>query len=151
MAGAVGACGFQPVYGPEGAAKGLHGRIEIEDPSNQYTFDLARQLESRLGLPNAPDYVLSTNLAINQTQLGLTSNNDITRYNISGTASYVLRERGTEQTVTQGTVDSFTSFSGTGTPFATQTAQADAQSRLMVILADQIVSRLLATAGDWRT
>ena len=150
MAGAVGACGFQPVYGPGGSASGLGGLIAVEEPRNQLAFDLTRQLETRLGLPQAPEYLLSADLVIDQDELGITSNNEITRYNLLGRATFDLRDIGTEALVTRGTVRSFTSYSALGTPFATQSAREDAQERLMVILADQIVARLLATAGQWR-
>ena len=88
--------------------------------------------------------------AINQSQLGLTTDNEITRYNIRGRATFTLREIGTGRVATRGSVESFTSYSDITSPFATQAAGADARERLMVILADQIVARLLVTAGEWR-
>jgi LPS-assembly lipoprotein len=45
--------------------------------------------------------------------------------------------------VTSGSVDNFTGYSATGTTVATLAAERDAQERLMTILADQIVTRLL--------
>ena len=49
-------------------------------------------------------------------------------------------------TVTSGTVDSFTGYSATGSTVATRAARADAEERLTTILADQIVTRLIAAA-----
>jgi LPS-assembly lipoprotein len=43
-------------------------------------------------------------------------------------------------------VDSFTSYSATGSTVAGLTAKEDAGRRLMVILADQIVARLMVAA-----
>ena len=150
LAGAVGACGFQPAYGPGGSAEGLNGRIEVAEPRNRLSFNLVRQLETRLGLPDAPEYMLTTALSVNQSQLGLTTDNEITRYNVRGRATFTLNEIGTGRVATRGTVENFTSYSDLATPFATQTASNDALDRLMVILADQIVARLLVTAGEWR-
>ena len=48
--------------------------------------------------------------------------------------------------VTQGNVGGFTGYSATGSTVATTAARTDAQDRLMVILADQIVTRLIAAA-----
>ncbi|HCQ58330.1 MAG TPA: hypothetical protein DIU10_10575, partial [Sulfitobacter sp.] len=48
------------------------------------------------------------------------------------------------QIVTSGKVESFTGYSATGTTVATRAAELDAQERLMVILADLVVSRLYA-------
>ncbi|MEM9342461.1 MAG: LPS assembly lipoprotein LptE [Pseudomonadota bacterium] len=147
---ALAACGFTPVYGPQGSAEGLRGSIAIDDPSDPAGFALVRQLERRLGLPNSPTYALSADLFVTEKELGITADQEITRFNILGRARFALRDLSTGAIATSGEVDSFTSYSATGTPFATQTAERDAQDRLMVILADQIVARLLATAGDWR-
>ena len=48
------------------------------------------------------------------------------------------------QKVGAGKVQSFTSYATTGTTVATMTAETDAYKRLMVILADQVVTRLMA-------
>ena len=58
-------------------------------------------------------------------------------------------DRTTATRVTGGRVESFTSWSATGSTVAGLTAEEDARLRLMRILADQIVARLLATSGDW--
>ena len=62
--------------------------------------------------------------------------------------SLQLIDRQTGLTVTTGSVDSFTAFSATGTPVATQAAERDAEVRLITILADQLVTRLVATVPD---
>ena len=46
-------------------------------------------------------------------------------------------------------MQSFTSYSATGSTVAGLAAEEDAALRLMHILADQIVTRLLATSGQW--
>ena len=58
-------------------------------------------------------------------------------------------DRTTATRVTGGRVESFTSWSATGSTVAGLTAEEDARLRLMRILADDIVARLLATSGDW--
>jgi LPS-assembly lipoprotein len=147
---ALAGCGFTPVHGPDGSADGLRGLIEIDDPRDDAGFSLVRQLEARLGLPQAPTYRLSAEIGISQEELGITTEQEITRFNLIGRVAFTLRELGSDRRVTSGVVSSFTSYSATGTPFATQTARADARNRLMVALADQIVARLLATATEWR-
>lgn len=147
---ALAACGFTPVYGPQGTAEGLRGTIEVDPPSDPAGFALVRQLERRLGLPASPAYALSADIFVIEQELGITSDQEITRYNVLGRARFALRDTATGTIATSGEVDSFSSYSATGTPFATQTAQRDAEDRLMVILADQIVARLLATSGEWR-
>ncbi len=48
-AGALGACGFTPVYGPGGTGEGLRGAITIAAPDDREGFELVKQLENRLG------------------------------------------------------------------------------------------------------
>ncbi|WP_330449555.1 hypothetical protein FLP41_04955 [Paracoccus marcusii] len=49
--------------------------------------------------------------------------------------------------ITQGRVSSFTSYSTTGTTISTLAAEGDARERLALMLADQVVTRLLAAAS----
>ncbi len=81
--------------------------------------------------------------------VGITPDNAITRYNLNGAIDWTLTDRTTATRVTGGRVESFTSWSATGSTVAGLTAEEDARLRLMRILADQIVARLLATSGDW--
>ncbi len=61
-----------------------------------------------------------------------------------GTVAYSLRDLETGAIVTSGDVTSFTGYSATGTTVAVQAAERDAEARLMAILADQLLIRLLA-------
>ena len=146
----VAGCGFTPVYGPGGDAEALRGTIVIENPRDPFGFALVRQLERRLGLPSAPRYRLGASIFTTVQELGVTLDQVTTRYNILGRATYRVVDINTEAPIATGSVESFTSYSATGTPVAEQSARADARERLMVILADQIVADLLLTAGDWR-
>ena len=75
----------------------------------------------------------------------MTSTNVTRRFEIVGSADYTLT--GPDgAVVTQGNVGGFTGYSTTGSTVATTAARTDAQDRLMVILADQIVTRLIAAA-----
>lgn len=146
---ALGACGFQPAYGPNGPAAGLQGSIEVAAPDTRNGFNFVRRLEERLGQPQAAKYALSYTLALSEDDLGITQTQAITRYNVLGAADYALREVGTGLVVHSGKVDAFTSYSATGTTVSTSTAKRAAYARLMIILADQITTRLLATSGVW--
>lgn len=143
-------CGFTPVYGPGGNAEGLRGTVEVDEPDDPAGFALVRRLEDLLGIPADPSYRLTAQIRLTELDLGVTPDQEITRYHIIGRSSYTLFEISSGKAVSTGSVDNFTSYSATGTPFATTTAQRDARDRLMSSLADQIVSRLLATSGEWR-
>lgn len=147
--GLVAACGFRPVYGPGGSAEGLRGQIAIDPPRDEFGFALTQQLERRLGVSENPLYRLGARISVSETRLGVTARQETTRISVRGRVSYTLARIDSGDAVSSGTLESFASYSTTGTPFATQTAQEDTRERLMVILADQIVARLLATAGTW--
>ncbi|WP_166418057.1 LPS assembly lipoprotein LptE [Cochlodiniinecator piscidefendens] len=141
-------CGFQPVYGPNGGAQGLPHIIAVADPSDRNSFNLVRQLEQRLGQPQAPLYALSYAIELDEDELGINAAQEITRYNVLGTVTFTLREIATDAVVKTGTVSNFTSYSATGTTVSTLTAERDAYARLMIILADQVVTQILASAGE---
>ncbi len=144
-------CGFTPVYGPGGAAEGLRGQIRMDEPSDREGFLLVRALERRLGLPENARYALSASIRLGEEGIGITADQVITRFQVRGEVTYALTDLVTGRRVTSGTVSNFTSYSTTGTTVATRTAEDSARERFMVVLADQIVARLLATAADWRT
>ena len=63
---------------------------------------------------------------------------------VSVPADFVLTETASGAEVTRGQVSTFTSYSTTGTTIATMSAEQDAHDRLARMLADQVVTRLLA-------
>jgi len=142
---ALAACGFTPVYGPDGAGTKLRGQVLVQEPSTQAGYLLTRHLESRLGRSGAePRYALDLEIATEEDGLAINSAGDTTRFNLIGKVAYALRDNLTGTIVSSGTVENFTAFSATGTTVATLAAERDAVERLMVILGDQITARLYA-------
>ncbi|WP_108485261.1 LPS assembly lipoprotein LptE [Oceaniglobus ichthyenteri] len=157
---AVPACGFTPAYGPGGAAHGLRGAITVDAPNDEEGYHLVRRLEERLGAPTTGAYRLSASIAIGQDGLGITPDQDITRYRIRGELTWALRHLASDEIVADGRVRNFTAYSApvfddtrgsiAGNTVSVLTAERDARERLMIILADQLVARLIATAPDWQ-
>jgi LPS-assembly lipoprotein len=143
------ACGFTPVYGPGGQGNALRGRLLVEPPDTRLGFVLVARLEDRLGRSDAPGYVLTWDIETSQRDLAVTGTNAITRVNISGTLNFRVTETATDVQVQAGSVSTFTAYSTTGSPVSTAAARRDAEDRLMIALADQLVSRLLAGAANW--
>lgn len=141
---AVAACGFTPVYGPGGAGAALYGQVRVMDPKTSDDFAFNRRITERLGPEQAARFALDYRLATATVAQAITPDEVTTRYSLNGTASYTLTE-GTRE-VTRGQVSTFTSYSTTGTTIATLAAEQDARERLMRMLADQVVTRLLAAA-----
>ena len=64
--------------------------------------------------------------------------------NLVGKVDFALRNLSSGQIEVSGNVENFTGYSATGSTVATLAAERDAQKRLMVMLADQLVTRLYA-------
>ena len=142
------ACGFTPAYAPGGAAGKLRGRIAVQAPQDRNSFDLVRELEQRLGVAAAPLYDLNVSLVLERLSGGITPDNEITRYQLKGAATWSLSAVQGGTRVAGGMARSFTSWSATGSTVAGLVAEEDANRRLMVILADQITTQIVARAPD---
>ncbi|THH36623.1 hypothetical protein E4Z66_06640 [Aliishimia ponticola] len=141
---ALAACGFTPVYGPGGTGTKLRDNVLVAAPKDRNGYLLVRQIEERLGRPSSPAYNLSLTLQTETQGLGIDEDGNIDRYNLIGAAGYVLSDAATGREVSSGTVNSFTGYSATGSTVETLASERDAYERLMVILGDQIVTRLLS-------
>jgi LPS-assembly lipoprotein len=142
-------CGFAPVYGPGGTGGALRGRLAFQAPEDRLDFVLVSRLEERLGRAASPSHRLGYAVETSGRGLAITGTNDITRNNITGTLRFQIIEIATEVQVQAGAVTTFTAYSTTGSPVATAAARRDAEDRLMLALADQLVSRLLASGDAW--
>ena len=149
IAASLAGCGFAPAFGPGGPVQGLQGRIRFADPSDKNAFDLVERLEERLGRTSLVLYDLDYSITTKPVGVGITPEGATTRYNLTGSADWSLTERASGSRVTGGKVENFTSYSATGSTVALLAAEQDAALRLMRILADQIVTRIIATSAAW--
>ncbi len=158
------ACGFAPAYGPGGTGNRLRGRVAVETPDTPDGFTLGARLEDRLGrAPDGAGLRLVADLSVETVPAAVTPGGAITRYDLVGRAPWRLvgpggpAGRGSVMeedpfveaapveglVVAQGEATAFTGYSATGTTVATTAAEADARGRLMTLLADAVVTRLL--------
>ncbi len=142
-------CSYRPVFGPGGVGEGLAGAILVEEPGNHEEYVFTARLEQRLGRPQGARYRLDYNIETGSEGVGRTPEQRVTRYNVTGTAEYRVIELGADRTVHSGKVESLTSYSAAIPLTSARAAARDASERLMVILADQVTVRVLATYGDW--
>jgi LPS-assembly lipoprotein len=138
------ACGFRPALGTGGVAKGLQGQIGFDAPDDRRAFDLVERLEERLGRTRAPVWRLSYEIVTDTTGLAITPQNATTRFQVDGTVRFKLTDAATGAVADEGRVTGFTSYSAFGTQVSTAAQREDAEARLMRLLADQIVTRLIA-------
>lgn len=157
---AAAGCGYTPAYGPSGQAEVLRQNIRFDAPDNENEFNLMTQLELRLGRPQVAGYRVSYSIAVGSDAVAIVLGRDTSRYNIIGKVSFSVFDLSTGKKVHASSVDGFTSYSvgvndttttppSTSATIATVAAERDAYRRLMVILADQMVTRLVATSGAW--
>ncbi|SDH43715.1 LPS assembly lipoprotein LptE [Alloyangia pacifica] len=146
---ALAGCGFTPAYGPQGGGQKLLGQIAFADPDTPDAYLYTRRIEERLGraAPGAP-YRLDTTLSTAISGHGSLADGNTTRIRVIGTATFTLRDTATGNALTSGGTSSFTGYSTTGSTVSTQAAERDAEERLMIMLADRVIDRLLLVAAD---
>ncbi|MEO0912182.1 MAG: LPS assembly lipoprotein LptE [Pseudomonadota bacterium] len=144
-------CGFTPLYGPNSPATRLQNSIAIAPLEGRFGFEMRQQLEARLGPADAPRYLLDITPQLTSVGSAIRSDNTITRVNVTGRAAVVLTDFNGEAPLFTANLRNFTAYSTTASAFATDIARQDAERRLAIALADQIVLRLATTAGDWAT
>ena len=142
-------CGFAPALGTGGPAQRLMGSVRAADPGDQLDFDFVRRIEERFGRPGLPVYDLTYAISTAPDGVAITGEGAITRYNLTGSVVWKLTRAGDGLRMAGGTEDSFTSYSATGSTVAGLTAKQDAARRLMVILADSVVARLMVASASF--
>lgn len=141
-------CGFTPVYGPNGSGQALEGAILADAPDTRDEQVLVQQIERRLGRGSAARFGLRYTMDIDQERMAVSASNTTARFNLIGTVDYEVTTLGSDEVILTGSARQFTGYSTTGTTAATLAAERNARERLAVILADQIVTHLMANAQD---
>lgn len=142
----VAGCGFAPVYGTNGPAAALRGRLAYRAPDTPEGFRLRARLEDRMGRVERGDYLLTVKMDIEEVALAINSDQDTNRYNLPGVAEWSLSLPDEDTPIATGRAETFTAYSAFGTTVATQEAQDDARDRLAIALADLIVTDLIIAA-----
>ncbi len=146
---AMSACGFTPVYAPGGSAEGLRGAVTVAAPSDANSYELVKRLEERLGRNLSAPYALSYTITTRSEDVGVTPRQEITRTQILGAVEFTVTSVATGDVVESGSLSNFTSYSTEGSTVSTASVERDANRRLMVMLADMMVTRFTATFSGW--
>lgn len=146
LAVALAGCGFAPAYGPTGPAQKLLGQITMDAPATRDEQWLVQRLETRMGRTGQGRYELGYQLSFVEERMAVSADNITTRFNVVGSVTYALRDAESDAVLTTGSVNSFTGYSTTSSTVATLASERDARERLATLLADQIVTRLIAAA-----
>jgi len=140
VAGLAG-CRFSPVYGPGGVGRALTGAVRADDPVSRNDYQFLAALEERLGRPEAPRFALSYRIGLRFVGGGAS------RVQILGTLDFVLTEIASGLERAAGRIEGNAGYSTTSTQLAEQTAADDAELRLMRMLVDGLMTRLMTTPG----
>ncbi len=122
------------------------GQVEVDAPDTRAGYLLTREIETRLGRASNPRFALGYEIMLDAQAIAISRSNVTSRFNLLGQVTYALRDIETGAVLTAGDVRNFTGYSTTGSTVAVQAAERDAEARLMTILADQVLTRLLAEA-----
>ncbi len=146
-------CGFTPLYDEGSPAAGMGGRVEVGVIDGVAGLAMRERLVSRLGPADQPTHRLSVSLAYDTTGVALTTESVTTRFDVIGRAEFALVPIGGGPAAASGRVRAVTGVSAPDLPaataFAVESAERDAQRRLAIMLADQILMRLALSAAEW--
>lgn len=145
------ACGFAPVHAPGGAGAALRGTVQAGAPQDPLDFAFVAAVEQRIGRAALPRLALDYDIDTTERGGARVPELGDTRIQIFGTASFALRDLAADTELVRGKVQNFTSYSATSTQLATRAAREDAERRLMAILADLLISDLIARLPDRAT
>ena len=142
-------CGYQPLYGVQGAAgTGPQAQLEtvriepIADRTGQQIYNFLRDGLNPLGRPASAQYLLSVVLHENEDTLFIREDQTASRANLTLRARFALRRADTGEAVLQGETRSTSSFDILTDPFATIVSEEDARRRSARELSDEIRTRL---------
>lgn len=91
-------------------------------------------------------YTLDYALTFEEDRVAVTQTADITRYQVTAKAIYLLNDSEGDQPV-KGEIIARGVYDATAAPFATLAAQRDEKKRLAIELAERVSTRLLALAA----
>ncbi len=76
------------------------GTVRAADPSDKNAFDFVERIEERLGRPEAARYDLAYSIVTETVGVGITPDNQITRYNLKGAIDWTLSDTATGARIT---------------------------------------------------
>lgn len=149
FAGLAAGCGFVPIAAPAGgvpADQQLVVRdINVSSPNDRYEYELRRGLSGFVTVDPAAPYTLNLTTKVERTNLAITSDDEITRFNLEAVTSYQLVAATGDQAYA-GETRAISAVNATTDTFATQTSERAAMTKLADATAEKIVTALRVIA-----
>ena len=147
----AGCAGFQPLYGDAGVVKNL-AAIQVQAPEGRTGYLIRQHLDDAFAKNHdvAPAYAMDLSLGETRVPRGTRIDNTATRYEYVLTAAYVLRSLPSGAVAKRGQVRVELTYDSADQPYASISAQQDAQDRGAQEAARRIQLELaawLATGG----
>ena len=141
--------GFTPLYAEPGVVDSLE-RIAVQTPDTRTGYLLRERLEDAFGrdLDAEPAYRLSTQIRESRSPLGRRADDTATRYELSLTVSYVLRDARSNAQVHANILTVTTTYAASTQPYAGVVAASDGEERAAAQAADQIRADLARVFAD---
>jgi LPS-assembly lipoprotein len=139
LAGAVGGCGFTPLYAASGVTPQL-AAIQVVRPDGRTGYMVGQSLDDELGHDAAatPVYKLIVRLHETRVPRGITVNNGASRYEMDVVANYVLSDIKTGAQVTKGIVSVNATYDTSVQPYASMAGELDGERRAAEAAAQRI-------------
>jgi LPS-assembly lipoprotein len=144
---ALSACaGFQPLYGEGGVVKNL-AAIQVQAPEGRTGYLIRQHLDDAFAKDHgaAPVYAMDLSLGEARYPRGVRIDNTATRYEYVLTAAYVLRSLPSGAVAKQGQVRVELTYDSADQPYASISAQQDAQDRA----AEEAARRIQLELAAW--
>jgi LPS-assembly lipoprotein len=142
-------CGFTPLYAQPGVVSNL-ASIDVVAPEGRTGFLLREELDDAFAKNRAGPAAYKMNLAISEQRYprGIRTDNVATRYEYVLTADYVLARMPSGVVAKKGKVRVELTYDSADQPYASITAQQDAQERAAEEAARRIQLELAAWLAD---
>jgi len=144
-----GCAGFQPLYAQPEVVRNL-AAIQVNAPAGRTGYLLRQQLDDAFGKAQGakPAYTMDLSLAEARYPRGVRIDNVATRYEYVLTASYALRDAPSGALAKQGQVRVELTYDSADQPYASISAQQDAQDRAAQEAARRIEMELAVWLAD---
>lgn len=150
LIGLAGCTNVRPLYGSGGADAASGGDLAaisfapMSDRLGQRLRNELIRLITPSGEPAAPDYRMTLQINVSESDVLIRTNSDVDRKTLSLSVAYKIIDTGTDEEVFAGNAFGDVSFSRVTSEYANIRARRDAENRAANIVAEQIRSTVAA-------
>ena len=138
-------CSFEPAWVAKNQkAKMLWERVDFKEAKTSNEFRLNRYLASRLGKSDDPELLLKYELFTETKRSALSFDGKAFRIRIYGEVKFSLIQNGKNTILLTSSVRDSAAYSDAILAVTDEASERDAYTRLMVLLGDRIVDKLLS-------